>query len=105
MTDIKAEIEETTKEPVAYVAFTEADTPTLPFIVITPSRETQGSDIKPSELMAHSYTIERYTESPDESAALVGWLDSTGADYTYSMSFVSSDDMYEQIYELTIYEN
>lgn len=103
--DIKTEIEAATGEPVAIAAFTEAETPTLPFIVITPTRETQGSDIKPSELMAHSYTIERYTESPDESAALTAWLDNLGADYTYSISFVSSDEMFEQIYELTIYEN
>jgi hypothetical protein len=98
MPDIKAWLE-TAGEPVAETCFPPGEAKVLPYICFLDSVERTGGDMK-NLLTRHSLTVERYSRTADDNAALEALFDAGAIPYTKDRQWLSDEECYLTTYDL-----
>lgn len=96
--DIKAWLEKA-GEPVSNTAWIPGYEPDLPYIIYTDTVIRSGGD-GINLRTDHILTIERYSEDGDENAALSALIEGAGIPYEHSLTWISGDDFFQEIYDL-----
>ena len=96
--DIKKWLE-TAGEPVAETCFLPDEAPPLPYIVFLDHTARSGADMR-NLIRTHSVTVERYSNTTDDNAALEALFDTCTIKYTKYRQWLKSENCYMTVYDL-----
>jgi len=98
MLDIKAWLE-TAGEPAAETCFPPGEAPNPPYLVFLDSVERRGGDLR-NLLRRHSLTVERYSGTNSDNAALEALFDAQAIKYTKDKQWLGDMECYLTTYDL-----
>lgn len=98
MPDVKAWLK-TAGEPVADTCFPPGEAPARPYVVFLDTVKRDGADLK-NMLCRHSLTVERYSDTAGDNAALEALFDEKGITYTKDKQWLSDEECYLTTYDL-----
>lgn len=102
MLDVKAWLEQA-GEPVADTSFLPDDLVTLPYICFLDKQQCEGADLK-KDLINHSLTVERYSETSNDNEALEKLFDDKNIKYMKERLWLPDQFEFETIYNFDLLE-
>lgn len=98
MLDIKSWLE-TAGEPAADTCFPPDEAPSLPYVIYLDTIQCSGGDMQ-NMIKTHSLTIERYSETSEDNAALEALFDTEAIKYKKEKQWLHDEECYMTIYDL-----
>lgn len=86
-------------EPVAEICFPPGEAPELPYIVFLDTVSRGGGDLR-NLMQRHSLTVERYSGTDDDNAALESLFDAKALEYEKTRQWLGDEGCYMTTYDL-----